>query len=133
MLEIPVSTVSGILKRIGMGQLGRLGMEPAERYERTVAGELIHIDVKKAREDPGRRWEADHGRRLNREPRRREGSGVLRRAIAFYERHGMQVQELLTGNGAPYRSVMHAHMSRPRDPAPNRRTNNSRYMVQYSL
>jgi len=29
-----------------MGRLGRLGMEPAERYERTVAGELIHIDVK---------------------------------------------------------------------------------------
>jgi len=46
-LELPVSTVSGILKRIGMGRLGRLGMEPAERYERTVAGELIHIDVKK--------------------------------------------------------------------------------------
>ena len=47
MLELPFSTVSGILKRIGMGRLGRLGMEPAERYERTVAGELIHIDVKK--------------------------------------------------------------------------------------
>ncbi len=46
-LELPGSTVSGILKRIGMGRLGRLGMEPAERYERTVAGELIHIDVKK--------------------------------------------------------------------------------------
>ena len=46
-LEMPFSTVSGILKRIGMGRLGRLGMEPAERYERTVAGELIHIDVKK--------------------------------------------------------------------------------------
>jgi transposase len=46
-LELPVSTVSGILQRIGMGRLGRLGLEPAERYERTVAGELIHIDVKK--------------------------------------------------------------------------------------
>jgi hypothetical protein len=28
---------------LGMGRLGRLGPEPAERYERTVAGELIHI------------------------------------------------------------------------------------------
>jgi hypothetical protein len=45
-LDRPLSTVSGILTRIGMGKLGRLGMEPAERYERTVAGELIHIDVK---------------------------------------------------------------------------------------
>jgi transposase InsO family protein len=46
-LDMPPSTVSGILTAIGMGKLGRLGMEPAERYERTVAGELIHIDVKK--------------------------------------------------------------------------------------
>ena len=38
---------SGILTRIGMGKLGRLGLEPAERYERERPGELIHIDVKK--------------------------------------------------------------------------------------
>jgi transposase InsO family protein/transposase len=42
-----VSTVSGILTRIGMGRLGRLGLEPVERYERERPGELIHIDVKK--------------------------------------------------------------------------------------
>jgi transposase InsO family protein len=42
-----LSTVSGILTRIGMGRLGRLGLEPAERYERARPGELIHIDVKK--------------------------------------------------------------------------------------
>ena len=41
------STVSGILTRIGMGRLGRLGLEPAVRYERERPGELIHIDVKK--------------------------------------------------------------------------------------
>ena len=44
---MPLSTVSGILKRIGMGRLGRLGLEPAVRYERERPGELIHIDVKK--------------------------------------------------------------------------------------
>ena len=33
-LEMPISTVSGILRRIGMGKLGRLGLEPAVRYER---------------------------------------------------------------------------------------------------
>ena len=43
----PLSTVSGILTRIGMGKLGRLGLEPAQRYERQRPGELIHIDVKK--------------------------------------------------------------------------------------
>jgi hypothetical protein len=46
-LGMPLSTVSGILARIGMGKLGRLGLEPAERYERGRPGELIHIDVKK--------------------------------------------------------------------------------------
>ena len=47
LLDMPVSTVSGILTRIGMGRLGRLGPEPAARYERERPGELIHIDVKK--------------------------------------------------------------------------------------
>ena len=47
LLDIPVSTISGILKRIGLGKLGRLGLEPAQRYERARPGELVHIDVKK--------------------------------------------------------------------------------------
>src|SRR3954453_3552884 len=46
-LDMPLSTVSGLLTRIGMGKLGRLGLEPAQRYERERPGELIHIDVKK--------------------------------------------------------------------------------------
>ena len=46
-LDMAVSTVSGILTRIGLGKLGRLGFEPAQRYERARPGELLHIDVKK--------------------------------------------------------------------------------------
>jgi len=46
-LDMALSTVSGILTRIGLGKLGRLGLEPAVRYERARPGELIHIDVKK--------------------------------------------------------------------------------------
>ena len=46
-LGMAVSTVSGILTRIGLGKLGRLGLEPAQRYERARPGELLHIDVKK--------------------------------------------------------------------------------------
>jgi transposase InsO family protein len=46
-LDMAVSTVSGILTRIGMGKLGRIGLEPVQRYERARPGELIHIDVKK--------------------------------------------------------------------------------------
>jgi transposase InsO family protein len=46
-LGMALSTVSGILTRIGLGKLGRIGLEPAQRYERARPGELIHIDVKK--------------------------------------------------------------------------------------
>ena len=46
-LGMAVSTVSGILTRIGLGRLGRVGLEPACRYERARPGELVHIDVKK--------------------------------------------------------------------------------------
>jgi transposase InsO family protein len=47
LLELAPSTTSAVLKRLGMGRLGRLGLEPARRYERARPGELIHIDVKK--------------------------------------------------------------------------------------
>jgi hypothetical protein len=46
-LGMALSTVSGILTRIGLGKLGRVGLEPAQRYQRARPGELIHIDVKK--------------------------------------------------------------------------------------
>ena len=46
-LSMPLSTVSGILTRLGLGRLGRLGLEPTVRYERSRPGELLHVDVKK--------------------------------------------------------------------------------------
>ena len=47
LLQMPLSTTSAVLKREGLGKLGRIGLEPAQRYERARPGELIHIDVKK--------------------------------------------------------------------------------------
>ena len=46
-LGMALSTVSGILRRLGLGRLGRLGLEPARRYERSRPGELVHVDVKR--------------------------------------------------------------------------------------
>ena len=66
-LDMALSTVSGILTRIGLGRLGRLGLEPAQRYERARPGELIHIDVKKLgriQDGYGKRITGD-GRRHN--------------------------------------------------------------------
>ena len=48
LLEMATSTVSAVLKRIGLGKLSRLAPpEPPNRYQRSRPGELIHIDVKK--------------------------------------------------------------------------------------
>ena len=47
-LGMALSTVQGILTRIGLGKLSRLEpAEPPNRYQRKRAGELLHIDVKK--------------------------------------------------------------------------------------
>jgi transcriptional regulator with XRE-family HTH domain len=47
-LGMALSTVSAILKRIGLGKRSRLEpLEPPNRYECSRPGELLHIDVKK--------------------------------------------------------------------------------------
>jgi transposase InsO family protein/transposase len=145
-LQMPLSTVSGILTRIGMGRLGRIGLEPAVRYQRSRPGELIHVDVKKLGRiegGVGKRWRG--GVRQHYTIRRRDAAGVLRktvgwefvhvavddysrlayaevladerastaaaflgRAAAFYRRHGITIERVLTDNGSCYRAVMHA-------------------------
>ena len=45
---MPLSTVSAVLLRIGLGKRSRLEPpEPPNRYQRERPGELVHIDVKK--------------------------------------------------------------------------------------
>ena len=81
-LEMALSTVSGILTRIGLGKLGRLGLEPAQRYERARPGELIHIDVKKLGRIQGGAGHRIAGRPRG-NPRRRDGSGHDRRIVGW--------------------------------------------------
>ncbi len=82
-LEMALSTVSGILTRIGMGKLGRLGLEPAQRYERARPGELIHIDVKKLGRIQGGAGKRVTGTTRNPSPRRRDRDGVDRCVIGW--------------------------------------------------
>jgi transposase InsO family protein len=145
LLEMPLSTVSGILTRLGMGKLGRLGLEPAQRYERARPGELIHIDVKKLGRIQGGAGKRVTGITRNPSPRRRDADGVdrqivgwervhiaiddatrlayaevladekattaigfLRRAIAFFGRHGIVTERVMTDNGSAYVATLHA-------------------------
>jgi transposase InsO family protein len=165
-LSMPLSTVSVVLKRQGIGRLGRLGLEKPQRYERSRPGELIHVDVQKL----GRFSAAGKrvGFRLTQagRPRHRDSDGhdrgitgweyvhiaiddysrlayaevladerattaiaFLRRALAFFARHGIRVESVLTDNGSAYISTLHAitcrqlgirHLrTRPRRPQTN--------------
>jgi transposase InsO family protein len=76
-LAMALSTVSAVLKRIGLGKLSRLDpLEPPNRYERRQAGELLHIDVKKLGRINGAGWRVTGDRtsqNANRRQRRRGG------------------------------------------------------------
>lgn len=135
LLRMAVSTVCAVLKRLGLNRLSKLEpLEPPNRYCRRHPGELIHLDVKKLGrfakpgkrvrgQGPGRRsagagWEAVHvavddtSRLAYVEVLPNETAlvtvGFLRRAVAWFAAHGITVQELLTDNGAPYRSALWA-------------------------
>ncbi len=81
-LGMPLSTVSAVLARIGLGKLSRLEPpEPPNRYERARPGELIHVDVKKL----GRIRGAGHrvtGHRRSQKKTRRNGK---RTGVAGWE------------------------------------------------
>src|SRR5215210_7989406 len=149
LLSMPLSTVSVILTRIGLGKLSRLEPpEPPNRYERRHPGELIHVDVKKLGRIRGGAGHRFTGRRHYKQTRtdadghRRETTGwefvhvcvddstrlayvevladekattaigFLKRALAFYRRHGIRVERVMTDNGSAYRSSVHAFACR---------------------
>jgi transposase InsO family protein len=166
-LGMALSTVSGILTRSGLGRLGRLGLEPAVRYERSRQGELVHIDVKKLGRIEGGAGKRVGGRHPGRyRPRRLDRAGIPRgtvgwefihvavddysrlayaevlpderaatairflvRAVRFFRRHGISIEQVLTDNGSAYVAVAHAvacrrltikHLrTRPRRPQTN--------------
>jgi transposase InsO family protein len=144
-LVMALSTVSAVLKRIGLGKRSRLeAPEPANRYERKRPGELVHLDVKKLgriagaghrmigsrksqkKVGPERRgatgWEfvhvcVDDATRLAYaevlgDERGPTAAGFLRRALAWFAGFGIEVERVLSDNGACYRSGAHAEACR---------------------
>jgi transposase InsO family protein len=83
LLGMAPSTVSGILTRIGMGKLGRLGLEPAQRYQRQRPGELVHIDVKKLGRIHGGAGKRITGIQRNPALRRYDADGYEHRIVGW--------------------------------------------------
>jgi transposase InsO family protein len=83
-LAMALSTVSGILTRLGLGRLGRLGLEPPHRYERTRPGELVHVDVKQlGRIEGGAGKRVTGGIKRNPDRRRLDAAGRERKTIGW--------------------------------------------------
>ena len=134
-LRMAISTVSAILKRLGLGRFSDLDPKPPApvRYERSTPGELIHIDTKKLARigQIGHRIHGDRTR-MSRgigyefahvcvddatrlayveilDNERMESSlPFLRRAAAWFKRRGAPVQQVMTDNAPAYNSKAHA-------------------------
>jgi transposase InsO family protein len=132
-LELALSTVSVWLRRLGLGKRSRLRPpEPPNRYERSRPGELVHVDVKRLGrfKAAGKRmvtrrhssrsygWECCHvmvddATRLAyvevlADERGETTVAFLRRAAAWFAERGVRVERVMTDNGSPYVSTVHA-------------------------
>ena len=134
-LRMAVSTVSRILRRLGLGRLRALQpKEPVHRYEWPRPGDLVHIDVKPLgrfhrpghrvtgrssghARSRGARWEYahvcvdDHSRVAYVEilPAQtgQACAGFLQRALRWFARRGVRVRRVMTDNAKAY-TVAHA-------------------------
>ncbi len=130
-LKLARSTVSGVLKRLGLGRLALLEpAEPPRRYERKAPGELIHLDTKKLGrfnrighritgdrtqgESRGAGWEfvhlaIDDFSRAAYVELLSDELGVtcaafLERARRWFAERGVAIQRIMSDNGSGYKS-----------------------------
>ncbi len=129
-LPLARSTVSAVLHRLGLGRLQYLNPPPpVQRYEWSQPGALVHVDTKKLGRivQPGHRitgnrrdsvrgsgWEYAHVAiddcsrfayvEILPDELRYTATRFWLRAVRAFQRHGIQVQRVLTDNGGAYRS-----------------------------
>ena len=137
-LGLPRSTVSAVLRRLGLGKLAALELKPEIiRYQRDRPGELIHLDIKKLRriDGVGHRITGDRRSQSNKRgtgweylhvaiddasrlayseilpgERKENAIAFTRRALAWFERFGITVERVMTDNGSAYKSFAYRDM-----------------------
>ncbi len=135
-LVMPRSTVGAVLRRLGLGRLGKLDVKPPViRYQRERPGELIHLDIKTLGKIDGvghriTGYHAGHHRArgvghehlhvaIDDASRlayteilpslgQQDATDFLERALAWYRRLGITVERVMTDNGSAYRSKFFA-------------------------
>ena len=129
-----VATISRVLAALGLSSLRALEPKAAVvRYERSVPGEMLHMDTKKLgcivrpshrvtgnRRDSveGAGWEVahvaidDHSRigfvQMQADEKKNSAVDFLKAAVAHYAALGVRIQRVLTDNGSAYRSRLFA-------------------------
>lgn len=131
-LRLSKSRVQRNVAAMGLAKLSALEPPvPDNRYERKRAGELVHVDTKKLGRFymPGHRvtgnravaglrgnngWEFLHiaiddrtrlaYAELLPDEKGATCAGFVRRAVAFYRRHGIRVERVMSDNGCGYKS-----------------------------
>jgi len=132
LVGVSPSTVSRVLKRLGLSSLSALDPEePARRYEHALPGDMLHLDTKKlgrilkpghrvtadrATRSRGAGWETvfvavdDHSRiayaELAADETADSAVAFLQAAIGYYAKLGVQIRRVMTDNGAVF--VSHA-------------------------
>ena len=127
-LQLGRSTVSRLLRRHRLSRARDIEpKDPPRRYERSEPGELLHLDVKKlgrikgvghritgdrTHRNRGIGWDYvhvcidDYSRlayvEVLENEKKETTHGFLQRAIAWFQRHGIRVREIMTDNGSPY-------------------------------
>src|SRR6266700_2814282 len=115
-LGMALSTISGILRRIGLGRIdggaGKRAFGNRRRYAtRTYTDgdghrrgskgwEYVHVAV----DDFSRLAYAE----VLKDEKATTATAFLQRATAFYRQHGIEVERVLTDNGSCYRAALHA-------------------------
>lgn len=135
-LSLPRSTVGLVLRRLRLGRLRDLEPRPAVvRYERSRPGELVHVDTKKlgrfetvghrfAGRGPGRHANKGSGfdhvhvciddasrlaySEILPSDGQQDATAFLQKALAWFRRHGVVVERVMTDNGSAYRSKLFA-------------------------
>jgi len=133
-MGVSKATVSRVLRRAGLSRLSDLQpVDPVQRYEREVPGELLHIDTKKL----GRFDKVGHRITGDRTQRARDigwdfvfvavddnsrvaftevypdetgqsAAAFLRAAVRYFETLGVPIQRVLTDNGKAFYSASFA-------------------------
>jgi transposase InsO family protein len=137
-LDIPRSTVTRVLARLGLNRMALLDpVAPAQRYEWPHVGDLLHLDLKRLGRVTriGHRIHGDRRRRGRRvgweylhvaidDATRLSHAGVLaaddapttaaflHRTLTWYHRRGIRIRRLLTDNALVYRSRAFAAVCR---------------------